>query len=1089
VNAHPADHRVLSILVVTVLLSAACVTDRAPRGHRPLAGGAAEQLRREWQDEHGVIADRAVSRAHAQARATVEANVAGISKDSWTWLGPGNIGGRVTALHISQGGTMLAASAGGGLWKSTNGGQTWQPVDDFLSVLATTALASDPSNPSVLYAGTGEGFGNAGAIRGSGIFKSIDGGNTWTLLPSTNTADFLTVNSLTISANAAAILAGTTGSPGGIWRSADGGGTWTKTVEGADVGAVEFHPSDPSKAISGTRTGQALYSNDGGVTWTASASISSDNRVQVAYARVNPSIVYATVDEGGGQLWRSVDGGVTYVKVNEEARFLGDQGWLHNAIWVDPTNASTLVLGGLDLWRSTDGGATLTKISQWQKSPESAHGDQKVVVSGPGFNGSSDKTVYVGNDGGIYRTQDIYAVEPLGGWEALNNNLGITQFYGIAGNPVTGVLVGGTQDNGTIRYSGDAQKWTPVFGGDGGYVAADPTDSNYFYGEYVYLTVHRSEDGGNWKADDIYGQYYSWNGESWEKLSRANPITEAKGGTANFIAPFVLDPNNPNRLLAGARSLWISDNARKSNKEGGPDWRAIKPPAGSASSNNITAIAVAQGRSDEIWTGHGNGEIYRTTTGLAATPEWTRVGAGTLPARSVLSVTVDPRDSQTAYATFGGFNESNVWKTTNSGAAWTSISTGLPSAPARSLAVHPRNSNWIYLGTEVGIFASEDGGNTWRVPHDGPANVAVRQLIFVNDDLVAATFGRGVYKATISNASAKASDCHVLDITTFGPGGVLPDAEPNCDHQRGYRAGTVVTLRAHGGLRAWTGAASGNARVLKIVMDQPKSLSAVFANDVCYALDIDVFPPGAGTVTRSPAPNCGENYLAETIVTLRAQPNAGVAFGGWDGAASGPEPVETVEMGEDLEVTAIFAVLATNDDIGNAFDLTESLRDGGLFAILLDTSSASNSAADPTMCEGGKSGKTVWFRFVPSKDGVLDLDTDGSNYDTALTVWETDSDGLESIGCDDDSDNEEAADDGEGVELEDGISEEQVSYISVEVRKGLTYLIEVGDATEPEALPAGDYVRGGDPGDVPEGGLLVLSAQLRGPGKRRGVRH
>jgi len=1090
-------------LLVGAMCLAACATRppsrlETPHSTRPLLGGAVEQLQREWQDEHGGIPLDAFVRAQEQMKrlrpADVTANVAGIGRNSWTWLGPGNIGGRIAALHLSPAGTMFAASVGGGLWKSANEGATWTPVDDFLAVLSTTTIATDPTNANVMYAGTGEGFGNGGAIRGAGVFKSTDGGTTWSQLASTNGSGWYAVNWLTISSDGAVILAATTSmtsdSTGGIWRSTDGGASWTKVAEGANIGYVELHPTDPSKAIASTRSGQALYSTDGGASWSASDSISSEKRVQVAYTRAHPSIVYATVDQDGGQLWRSSDGGVNYTKVNSGSKFLGDQGWVHNAIWIDPTNANTLVLGGLDLWRSTDGGVTLTKISQWQKSPESAHGDQKVIVSAPGFDGTSNKTVYVGNDGGIYRTQDIYAVEPLGGWQPLNNNLGVTQFYGIAGNETSGVLVGGTQDNGTIRYSGDAQKWTPMYGGDGGYVAADPTDPNTFYGEYVYLTIHRSEDGGNWKADEIHGEYYSWDGEKWQKLKRDNPIAEAKSGTANFIAPFLLDPNNQNRMLAGARSLWVSDNVKKSNSDGGPDWRAIKSPAGESSPNNITAIAVAPGASDIIMTGHGNGAVYRTASGLSATPGWTRVGESTLPSRSVLSLAIDPRDSNIAYATFGGFSANNVWRTTDAGATWTSISVGLPSAPARTLVIHPQASSWIYLGTEVGIFASENAGATWNVPHDGPANVAVRQLIWLNNDLVAATFGRGVYKATVTPpASATAIECYALRITTSGPGGVLPDVTPNCDEQRGYRAGTMVTLRAHGGLREWTGDASGDAHAIEVVTNRDRHVGAVFANDVCYALTIEIFPANSGRVTTDPAPDCGTRYSAGRLVVVEAEGMGGFVFGGWDGDASGGEPVESIAMDGDRTIHAIFAVPAGNDEPATAFDLTPHVSGGAVHSLLEDTSNASNSGNDPTMCEGGKSGKTVWFRFLPPRDGVLDLDTDSSNYDTSLSVWEAESDGdLQSRGCDDDSDNETKADDGGAVDYEDGVSEEQLSYMSVYVFKGLTYFIEVGDATEPEQLPEVE-TRGGDPGDVPEGGLLALHSRFRGGAKKRSVRH
>lgn len=1076
----------LCVVIATALL-ASCATHPSarPTDTRPRAGGAIDQLDREWRDERGEIPRDAFARAYSQAerlraQRDVSATVAGISRNSWQWVGPGNIGCRIASLHLAANGTFFAASVGGGLWKTTNGGDSWAPVDDFLAALSTTAIISNPRNSNEMYAGTGEGFGNAGAIRGAGVFKSTDGGTTWSPLATTNTNDWLAVNWLTIASDGSALLAATTGAgggSGGIWRSTDGGATWTKVADGADIGHVEFHPSDLAKAIASTRTGQALYSTDGGVSWNASESITSTKRVQVAYAKSNPAIVYASLDENGGQLFKSSDGGITYTLVNKDSRFLGDQGWLHHAIWIDPTDPNTVVVGGLDLWRSRDGGPTLQKISQWQKSPESAHGDQKVIVSSPGFNGGSDKTLYVGNDGGVYRTTDIYAVEPLGGWQPLNKNLGCTQFYGIAGNAASGVLVGGTQDNGTLRYKGDAQAWTPMYGGDGGYVAADPTDANVFYGEYVNLTIHRSEDGANWKADEIYGYYNSWNGERWEKLPRANPITEARSGTANFIAPFVLDQNEPNRLYGGARSLWVTSNVKKPNNEGGPDWKAIKSPIGESSAHNITAIAVATGDSHQVWVGHGTGALFRTTNALASTPSWAQLGSGTLPTRTALSIAVDPRNSSNAYASFGGFSASNIWKTTDGGASWQPAAAGLPAVPIRSVIVHPANSSWVYAGTEIGIFASEDGGTTWKVPHDGPANVAVRQLIFLGNDLVTATFGRGVYRATTSSPTSSAmSDCYSLTLDVAGKGAVRRDVEPNCNEQSGYRPGTVVTLRARG--KEWT-----------VTMDQDQRVTIPLQE--CYSLGLTVVPPAAGRIEVDRDPDCGTQYHADTQIVLRAFPATGFAFGGWDGDASGSEPVETIEMDGDRRIVAIFAVPATNDDRANAIDLTPNLSASGIFSLLEDTSNATNSASDPLTCEGGKGGKTVWFRFVPPSDGFLDLDTDGSNYDTGLAVWAVGPGGsLVSAGCDDDSDNEVKADDGGEVEFEDLLSEEQLSYITLGVTGGTTYLIEVVDATEPEGLPQQDYTRGEDTADQPEGGLLALHAQFsKGPGKRRGVRH
>lgn len=687
-------------------------------------------------DEHGRIPDDGLARAQIQMRAMRMADKkktqpdtdgAGIENNSWKSIGPGNIGGRVRSVvfHPSDADTMWIGSVSGGIWKTTNAGQSWSAVDDFMANLAVSTLAIDPANANILYAGTGEGFFNADAIRGAGVFKSIDGGTTWNQLSATANADWHYVNRLSISPASSTILLAATNT--GIWRTVNAGATWVKTSSETRVYDLDFHPSDGNKAIASGAHG-TFYSTNSGTSWQSAAGITSQagffRRSEVSYAPSNPNIVYASLDINGGEVWKSLDGGQNYTRTSTGYGYLGAQGWYDNIIWVDPTNPDTIIVGGIDLWRSTDSGITLSKISQWYSAPQSAHADHHYIIAHPDFNGTSNKTVYFANDGGIYRASDVYTVQGTSGWQELNNNLGITQFYGAAGNPVSRKIVGGTQDNGTLFYAGDAENWTKLFGGDGGFSAADPTDPNYFYGEYVYLQIHRSNNGGS-SASYIY-----------------NGITD--NGTANFIAPFILDPNNPNTMLAGSASLWRSLNVKASV----PGWTIIKPSIGSS----ISAIAVAKNNSDIIWVGHNNGSVYKTTNGLAVTPTWTRMdlkGIG-LPNRFVTRITVDPVDSSNVYVTFGGFTADNVYRSTDGGQSWQnrtgSGATGLPDVPVRSLVISSVNSNFLYAGTEVGIFTSEDSGATWNLPQDGPANVSVDELFWLDHKtLVAATHGRGLF--------------------------------------------------------------------------------------------------------------------------------------------------------------------------------------------------------------------------------------------------------------------------------------------------------------------------------------------------------
>lgn len=657
---------------------------------------------------------------------SLRSNVAGIESSGWTWLGPGNIGGRVRSIliHPATNSIMWAGGVDGGVWKTTNSGASWFPLDDFMANLAVSCMAMDPANPDVIYVGTGEGMYNQDAVQGAGIFKTTDGGATWTQLPSTANSTFLYVNRLAICPTNDLIILAATRS--GIFRSADAGADWSQ-INSTEMLDIQFDPTNGQCIASGWN-GNAFYSMDTGVTWLSATGLPSGagfiaNRVEVAYAPSNPQIVYASEDNNSGEIYKSPDGGQTYSLVNTGTNYLGSQGWYDNCLWVDPTDPNMLVVGGLDVWRSRDGGNTLTDIGGYSGS---IHPDNHAIVSIPGFNGATRTALFIGNDGGIFSAENIYTASSGSGWAGLNHNLGITQFYGAAGNATSGTIVAGAQDNGSDRYTtaGGANGWSTMFGGDGGFCAADPTDPNYFYGEYIYLQIYRSTDSGN-SANSI-----------------DSGITDA-GTSANFIAPFILDPNNPNAILAGGMSLWITTDAKASS----PTWTAIKGSIGTS----ISAIAVAPGDSDIVWVGYDDGSVYFTTNGTSGNPVWfqANLGSPNLPSRYCSCITVDPNNSSTVYVTFGGFNSGNVWRTTNYGTNWTDLAAGLPNAPVNSLVIKPSDSGSLYVGTEVGVFASADGGATWSTSNDGPANVDVDELFWMSDTLVAVTHGRGCFSILV----------------------------------------------------------------------------------------------------------------------------------------------------------------------------------------------------------------------------------------------------------------------------------------------------------------------------------------------------
>ena len=687
-----------------------------------------------------------------------EASLASAPRN-WQWRGPGNIGGRIRAIviHPTMPNTIWVGSASGGIWKTTDGGTTWVPLNDMLPVLAITCMVMDPADPNRLYAGTGEGgffdspqgTSSLAVPNGAGVFTTADGGATWTDLPAT--AGWLAVNRLAIDPNNSSILLAAT--PNGIYRSVDAGASWSlRYVNG--VLDVDFHPTDSLLAVAGERGDDGLYSTDGGVTWANATGITSSAiRVETAYAASSPNVVYAAASVSGSiRIYRSNDGGQTYTQQSPNST-ISTYSRYNNALWVDPTNPSRVVCGGVRLYRSNNSGSSLTNITG------GIHLDMHVFVEHPGYDGVNNRIVFGGTDGGIDRNDNIVSSS---NWVDLNNGLGITQFYGAAINPTSGVIFGGTQDNGTIRWGGGSvDSWTTAFGADGGNAEADPSNPNYFYGEIQDMRIFRSTNGG-FSASYIYNV-------------GSNPIVESN---PNFIAPFELDPNNPNTMLAGGDRLWRSQNVKASV----PSWFPIKPSIGPVCSSesgasasegpshfaidppcNISAIAIAPDNSDVVWVGHNSGQLYKSTNATTASPTWARMDSGTsLPNRFVSRIAIDSQNINNVYVAFQGYNADNLWRSTDGGATWNQATgagaSALPSSPITSIAIHRRLLDCVYVGTDVGVFWSGDGGATWATSPDGSATAPIDELDWRDTKtLLVVSHGRGIWEADTFDGATVAS--------------------------------------------------------------------------------------------------------------------------------------------------------------------------------------------------------------------------------------------------------------------------------------------------------------------------------------------
>ncbi|HVR07230.1 MAG TPA: hypothetical protein VMW75_04225 [Thermoanaerobaculia bacterium] len=729
------------------------------------------------------------SRAAVRSGAPLPAGASG-----WEELGPGDVGGRTLALVIDPGNatTMFAGTADGGVWKTTDGGQNWAPVGDLFPSLAVGSLAMDPANSSIVYAGTGEGSFNGDSVRGAGVFQTIDGGDHWVQMPGTNTPDFYYVNSMAISPVTGRLYAATST---GVWRFNATAGRWAQllvphTFLGCFSLALRNDTSgnDVLFAACGSflqggvfRNGQAQTV---GTPWDLVLTNAAMGRTSLAIAPSNPDVIYAVsasnadgpkhnYNQGLLGVFRSTQGGAagtwearltnrskdlqsTLLLTNPVILVLAqcgfgqgfalNQGWYDIIIGVDPTNSDTVFVGGIDLFRSDDGGQTFGAASYWwgQPDPSYNHADQHALAFHPGYDGAANQTLFIGSDGGVFRTQNALAQTAQGpvanlcndvnskvSYTSLNNSFAATQFYAGAVFPDNATYFGGTQDNGTVAGTDSAgpNGWGTILGGDGGFVAVDPTHTNVLYAENTGLSIQKSIDGAK---------------------TFANAVAGIVDNNFLFITPFIMDSTNPQRLWTGGAYLWVTNN-------GAARWsRASARIAGSLQSA-ISAIAASPADSNHMLMGTAEGVIHRNSAALSSTGN-TRWPFAKPRVGYVSSLAFDPTNTSVAYATYATFGGTHVWKTTDGGATWTGIdgsgSGALPDIPAESIVVDPANPTNLYLGTDAGVFVSTDGGQSWAVELTGFPDAVADQLVMFADQtgsrsVYAFTHGRGTWRVNL----------------------------------------------------------------------------------------------------------------------------------------------------------------------------------------------------------------------------------------------------------------------------------------------------------------------------------------------------
>ncbi len=717
---------------------------------------------------------------------------------------------RTLVIHPQKPRIMYAGGVSGGVWKTTTSGRKWRTVGDEMANLAVNAMAMDPSNPRVLYVGTGEGYFREVVrvtglpLRGAGIFKTENGGRTWIRLESTHGKAFRWVNDLVLSPHDSRRIYAATRS--GVFRSTDGGTSWTRTlkprVRGGclDLAMRTDRPGDFLFASCGTFEQATVYRNtraESARKWRRVLSDPGMGRTSLAVAPSDQDIVYALAasnapgPEGRFEqalhgVFRSTAGGsrgswqarlrnTDPRKINtlllsnpilaflEECGFEGANshlamGWYVNVIAVDPADPDTVWAAGVDLFRSPDGGRNWTPMTYWWSEPNAnfVHADHHGVV----FHPRKPTTMFALNDGGIYRTRN--AVAPASeselavcqpgsaavAWRSLNNGYGPTQFYHGVAFPAGRSYIAGAQDNGTLLGGDDRpdKMWTRIFGGDGGYSAVDPTNTDVIFVTFQNGQIRKSTDGGVTFSPATNGI---------TDLENQDSRSDFRATVENFlfVSPLVMDPNNPRRLWFGGRRLWSTDDAADR-------WIAASEPLLEA--GKVSAIAVANGDSDRVLVGAHDGYIYRTDRATAVGPS--RVWTAVRPREGwVSSVALDPIDHQVAYATYAGFGGEHVWKSRDGGATWTAIdgrgSGAVPDIPVHALVVDPANRSRLYLGTDLGVLVSVDSGESWAVEESGFANLVTEWLTISPEAsgeryLFAFTHGRGAWRVRLEAAGS-----------------------------------------------------------------------------------------------------------------------------------------------------------------------------------------------------------------------------------------------------------------------------------------------------------------------------------------------
>ncbi|MFZ5517988.1 MAG: WD40/YVTN/BNR-like repeat-containing protein [Candidatus Zhuqueibacterota bacterium] len=707
----------------------------------------------------------------------------------WQFLGPTNISGRMTDVAVvapkGKNYTIYVAGASGGVWKSMNEGTTWTPIFEHAPSTSIGDVTLAPSDPNIIWVGTGEANIFRSSMAGSGVYKSVDAGKTWQYmgLAKTHTIPRIVIHpeNPDIVYVAASGHEWTNNEDRGVYRSRDGGASWEKILYINDkTGVIDLvmNPADPNIMYAAAwqrirlkwndprnepnYTGSGIFkTTDGGDTWkpinAGLPEAKFRGRIGLDLCAAKPGVVYSFVDnyeqagqaeEGetdsygrprggmirGATVFRSDDGGENWRQVSEPSDYMlrlsATYGWVFGQIRVDPVDENKIYAMGISLHVSEDGGKTFRRL-------RGMHADHHGLWIDP------ENTRYLvnANDGGLAISYD-------GGenWRTFYDNIPMVQFFNVMVDMAEPFHVyGSIQDHGSRRGIVDLSQGRDAIpavafeyapGGEGSSHAIDPTDPNIVYSAGFYGSITRT--------DLNTGQ---------EKDIMPRPGKDAPKYRGQWLAPFIISPHNPLIIYHGMNYLFRSLNRGETWQKISPDLTGNDPEKrGDISFQTLSAISESPLRFGLIYAGTDDGRAHVTRDGGLS---WKEISKS-LPQRWISRIVASAFDEATVYLSQNGKRDDDfaayLWKSNDYGDTWQDISGNIPCGPINVVREDPHYKNILYVGTDLGAYVSIDGGGTWNILAKNFPTTFVHDLVIHPRDriAVAATHGRGMYAMDVS---------------------------------------------------------------------------------------------------------------------------------------------------------------------------------------------------------------------------------------------------------------------------------------------------------------------------------------------------